>query len=78
MRFSTTDGRVWDTPDMCGYCQLDTAGNHQSHCPLSQLVWFNSTQSDTEPSITRFPEESFRQILKRVMREHKETLDKLS
>lgn len=39
MRFSTTDGRVWDVPDMCSYCQLDTAGNHQPHCPLSQSTW---------------------------------------
>ena len=78
MRFNTTDGKVWDTPDMCGYCQLDTAGNHQSYCPLSQPTWFNFIQSDTELGTTRFPEESFKQILKRMMKEHKETLDKLS
>ena len=75
MRFSTTDGRVWDTPDMCAYCQLDTAGNHQPHCPLSQPIWFNSPQSDAEPELLK---ESFKQMLDRVIKEHKETLDKLS
>ena len=78
MRFSTTDGRVWDAPDMCGCCQLDTAGNHQPHCPLSQPIWFKSTQSDAEPRGIGFPQESFNQTLKRIMKEHKETLDKLS
>lgn len=34
MRYSTTDGRVWDVPDMCAHCQMDTGGNHQSWCPL--------------------------------------------
>ena len=33
MRFSTTDGKVWDSIDMCPYCSLDTAGNHTGDCP---------------------------------------------
>lgn len=34
MRFTTTDGRVYDVPDMCAHCQMDTGGNHEPHCPL--------------------------------------------
>ena len=34
MRFSTTDGRVWDVPDMCTHCQMTSGGQHESHCPM--------------------------------------------
>jgi len=30
---STTDGKEFLIPDMCPYCQLDTAGNHDLKCP---------------------------------------------
>ena len=36
MRITTTDGRVYERPDMCGYCSMDTGGNHQFNCPCYQ------------------------------------------
>lgn len=34
MRFSYTDGTTIDIPDMCAYCNMDTGGNHEPHCPF--------------------------------------------
>ena len=34
MHFSTSDGKECDVPDMCGFCDMDTGGNHQPNCPL--------------------------------------------
>lgn len=77
MRYSTTDGRVWDVPDMCAHCQMDTGGNHQSHCPLSRS---HSPEivTDTKVTITHQPEETLNEILKRLIRKHRATLDALS
>lgn len=33
MRITTTDGKVYDRPDMCGYCEMTTGGQHQWNCP---------------------------------------------
>ncbi|MCK5601031.1 hypothetical protein KAR91_04125 [Candidatus Pacearchaeota archaeon] len=33
MRLTTTDGKDEIIPDICGYCQTDTAGNHEPKCP---------------------------------------------
>jgi len=37
MRITTTDRRVNDYPNMCGYCEITTGGQHQGNCPLFQL-----------------------------------------
>ena len=36
MRITTTDGQEYTMPDMCGYCNMDTAGNHEMNCPCRQ------------------------------------------
>lgn len=33
MEFSTTDGKRTLIPDMCAYCALNTAGQHETKCP---------------------------------------------
>lgn len=33
MRLTTTDGKEIITPDTCGYCRMDTAGQHDPKCP---------------------------------------------
>ena len=38
MYFSLTDGREIFTADMCGYCQLNTGGEHEKDCPLSNRI----------------------------------------
>lgn len=34
MIITTSDGRVYESPDFCVYCELDSAGNHREDCPL--------------------------------------------
>lgn len=34
MKISTTDGKEYAIIDMCACCRLDSAGNHESNCPL--------------------------------------------
>ena len=36
MYFTTTDGKNIHKPDICAYCTLDTAGEHQMSCPMAQ------------------------------------------
>jgi len=36
MKTSTTNGKEIIIPDMCAHCNLDSGGNHESHCPFSQ------------------------------------------
>jgi len=36
MILTTTDGKEYISPDMCGYCDLDTGGAHQVNCPCYQ------------------------------------------
>ena len=36
MKFSTTDGQVYDVANMCAFCNMDTGGNHQPFCPCYQ------------------------------------------
>ena len=38
MRITTTDGQEYITPDMCGYCEMDTGGEHQANCPCYQSL----------------------------------------
>ena len=38
MRFVTTDGKDYVMPDQCGYCNITTGGEHQSHCPLFHMA----------------------------------------
>jgi len=33
MRISTTDGKVTERPDRCGFCEITTGGLHQINCP---------------------------------------------
>lgn len=33
METITTGGTTCSRPDMCAYCHLDTAGNHEFNCP---------------------------------------------
>ena len=48
MRQLTTDGREIVSETMCGYCTLDTAGQHEADCPCredtvlaeSDLWWY--------------------------------------
>ena len=35
MRFTTTDGKVYDVPDTCPCCSLSTGGGHQAGCPMA-------------------------------------------
>ena len=30
----TAGMKIQETPDFCGYCQLDTAGKHEAGCPM--------------------------------------------
>ena len=32
---TNTDGSMYVHVDMCAYCQLDSGGNHQAHCPIT-------------------------------------------
>ena len=76
MRFSYTDGTIVDIPDQCAHCQLDTAGNHQSWCPL---YWSDYTEIVPNVAVTFLPSrESFNQTLKRIITKHRGTLDRLS
>lgn len=40
MYYSFTDGTERTVPDMCGYCPMDTGGNHSPNCPCSQPQGF--------------------------------------
>ena len=31
-------GRIYDYPDMCGYCEMTTGRQHQCKCPLFQPI----------------------------------------
>ena len=31
---TTTDGKEYIFVDICYYCRMDTAGNHEFNCPL--------------------------------------------
>jgi len=76
MRFSYTDGVMVDVPDMCAHCQMDTGGNHQSHCPL-----YGSYNPVFMPNIKvtiQTPRETFNHTLKRIIKKHRKTLDALS
>ena len=44
MAEKTTDGKTITSPDMCPYCSLTTAGDHQPDCPLyqSQFVYLTN------------------------------------
>ena len=76
MRYSTTDGRVWDVADQCAHCQMDTGGNHQSWCPLSQVGHYEPI---TNVEITIHPQrETFKETVKRIIRKHRDTLDALA
>ena len=33
MRTITTDGIVYEQPDMCAYCRITTGGEHEKGCP---------------------------------------------
>jgi len=33
---TTTDGKMIFTPFECSYCRMNTAGNHEYHCPLNR------------------------------------------
>lgn len=37
MHFSFSDGREVFKPDMCGYCQLNTGGQHEVKCPSRNI-----------------------------------------
>ena len=64
MSFSTTDGKDYYIPDTCPYCNLSTGGQHESDCPMAKIKTFNSTMSEAEPGIVRFPDNSYRQYLR--------------
>ncbi len=34
MEFTTTDGKRYIAADQCACCRMDTAGNHESNCPM--------------------------------------------
>lgn len=36
MKYSLTSGEVYDIPDMCEHCTMDTGGSHENYCPLSR------------------------------------------
>ena len=38
MYFSFSDGREIFKADMCGYCQLNTGGEHEENCPLFNRI----------------------------------------
>lgn len=44
--YDTGGQRRYTIPDMCPYCQLDSAGNHQPDCPLygEEIMLTNNTK----------------------------------
>ncbi len=34
MEFTMTDGKKYTAADQCSFCRIDTAGNHESNCPM--------------------------------------------
>lgn len=38
MRYTTTDGKVYDIPNRYSCCQMTTGEQHQLHCPYSQSL----------------------------------------
>ena len=46
MRYSLTDGSVIDIPEMCSCCNMTTGGQHESHCPLSDVREAKDTEQE--------------------------------
>ena len=43
MYYSFSDGTTFDIPDMCGYCELTTGGQHQWNCLAFPPIYFTQT-----------------------------------
>ena len=48
MRHSTTDGKYYVHADICAYCQLDTAGRHEQHCPITTATVLTTCTSNKD------------------------------
>ena len=51
-----TAGNPTNFYDMCGCCQMDTGGKHQSHCPLYQPPQSNVIKPNRKAEIDAHPE----------------------
>jgi len=49
MKYITTDGKEYDFPEMCPYCEMNTGG-HQFNCPLYRnfQLWNEFAREDIE------------------------------
>jgi len=56
MYFSFSDGREIIKADMCSHCQLNTAGQHESNCPLAFVKTEIAPEIKTEIKIFRIDE----------------------
>lgn len=47
MRITTTVGQEYSVATTCAYCQLSTAGQHQTGCPNKKLISYRLSSPAT-------------------------------